>query len=80
MLPLYFISGVFVPDTQIPTYLRDIAKVFPIYHLANALRQPFVEAHGAGISGGDLLVLAIWGIGALLVAARTFKWSPNALG
>jgi len=80
VLPLYFISGVFVPETQIPKLLRNIAEVFPIYHLANALRQPFVEPHGAGISGGDLLVLAVWGIGALLVAARTFRWSPSALG
>ena len=80
VLPLYFISGVFVPETQIPTYLRDIARVFPIYHLANALRQPFVQTHGAGISTGDLLVLALWGIGALLVAARTFQWSPSSLG
>ena len=79
VLPLYFISGVFVPETQIPAFLRHIAEVFPIYHLANALRQPFVEPHGAGISGGDLLVLAVWGIGALLVAARTFRWSPSAL-
>jgi ABC-2 type transport system permease protein len=80
VLPLYFISGVFVPETQIPKFLRDIAEVFPIYHLANALRQPFVESHGAAISGRDLLVLAAWGIGALLVAARTFRWSPSAVG
>ena len=80
VLPLYFISGVFVPERQIPRFLRDIAAVFPIQHLAKALRQPFIEPHGAGISGGDLLVLAVWGIGALLVAARTFRWSPSALG
>ena len=30
VLPLYFISGVFVPESQIPKYLRDIATVFPI--------------------------------------------------
>ena len=77
VLPLYFISGVFVPETQIPKFLRDIAEVFPIYHLAKAIRQPFVESHGAAISGGDLLVLAVWGIGALLLAARFFRWSPS---
>ena len=80
VLPLYFISGVFVPDEKIPKFLHDIAEVFPIYHLANALRHPFVEPHGTAISGGDLLVLAIWGIGALLLAARFFRWSPSTLG
>ena len=56
VLPLYFISGVFVPTRQIPPFLRDIAEVFPIYHLAKALRQPFVAPHGAAIAGTDLLV------------------------
>jgi ABC-2 type transport system permease protein len=79
VLPLYFISGVFVPESQIPKFLHDIAVVFPIYHLAKALRQPFVASHGPGVSGGDLLVLAVWGIGALVVAARRFRWSPSAL-
>jgi ABC-2 type transport system permease protein len=79
VLPLYFISGVFVPETQIPKLLRDIAEVFPIYHLAKAIRQPFVEPHGAAVSGGDLLVLAVWGIGALLLAARFFRWSPSTV-
>ncbi len=79
VLPLYFISGVFVPETQIPKFLRDIAEVFPIYHLANAIRQPFVDPHGVAFSGTDLLVLAVWGVGALLVAARAFQWSPSSV-
>jgi ABC-2 type transport system permease protein len=79
VLPLYFISGVFVPETQIPKFLRDIAEIFPVYHLAAALREPFVQPHGAAISGGDLLVLALWGVAALLVAARTFRWSPSSV-
>jgi ABC-2 type transport system permease protein len=78
VLPLYFISSVFVPESQIPKFLRDIAEIFPIYHLAKALREPFVQTHGAAISGGDLLVLAIWGAVALAVAARRFRWSPSA--
>ncbi|MGO9490518.1 MAG: ABC transporter permease [Solirubrobacteraceae bacterium] len=77
VLPLYFISGVFVPNRQIPTFLRDIAEVFPIYHLAKALREPFIASHGAAIAGIDLLVLGAWGVAALLFAARMFRWSPS---
>jgi ABC-2 type transport system permease protein len=77
VLPLYFISGVFIPDRQIPKVLRDIAAIFPIQHLAKALREPFVSSHGAAVSGKDLLVLAIWGVIALFVAARRFRWSPS---
>lgn len=79
VLPLYFISGVFVPEQQIPKLLHDIAVIFPIYHLANALRQPFVHPRGVGVSGVDLLVLAVWGLAALVLAARTFRWSPSAV-
>ncbi len=77
VLPLYFISGVFVPESQIPASLRDIATVFPIRHLAQALRGTFTQTHGSGIAGTDLLIVAAWGLAALLVAARTFRWSPR---
>jgi ABC-2 type transport system permease protein len=78
VLPLYFISGVFVPERQIPSYLRDIASVFPIKHLAEAVREPIINTHGTGISATNLLIVAAWGIGALLIAARTFQFSPKS--
>ena len=78
VLPLYFISGVFVPEAQIPRALRDLAAIFPIRPLAQALRGTFTEAHGAGIAAGHLLVIAAWGVAGLLVAARTFRWSPHS--
>lgn len=78
VLPLYFISGVFVPESQIPRLLRDIATIFPIRHLAQALRGTVIQKHGSGIAAGDLLIVAAWGIVALLIAARTFQWSPRS--
>jgi ABC-2 type transport system permease protein len=78
VLPLYFISGVFVPDSQIPKFLHDVATVFPIYHLSQALLWPMTHTHGQGIAGTDLLIVTAWGIAALLIAARTFQWSPRA--
>ncbi|HUA10457.1 MAG TPA: ABC transporter permease [Solirubrobacteraceae bacterium] len=77
VLPLYFISGVFVPERQIPAFLRDIAEVFPIYHLARALREPFIEAHGGPFAAGDIAVLILWGVVSLAVAARRFRWTPS---
>ena len=79
VLPLYFISGVFVPDQQIPEVLRKIAEIFPIYHLAVVLREPFLEA-GGSLKLGDLAIVAAWGAVSLLVAARTFRWTPAAEG
>ncbi len=78
VLPLYFISGVFVPESQIPRVLRDIATVFPIRHLAQALRATIIETHGSAIRVTDLLVVLAWGVAGLLVAARVFQWSPRS--
>jgi ABC-2 type transport system permease protein len=77
-MPLFFISGIFIPWTIIPRWLQHIAAVFPVRPLASALLAPFI-AHGGQSTwnGGDLLVIAAWGVGGLVVALRTFKWAPQ---
>jgi ABC-2 type transport system permease protein len=79
VLPLYFISGVFVPASQLPRWLVDVATVFPVRHLAAALLTAYnPHSTRSGFAGTDLLVLAAWGIGGLLVALRRFSWLPLA--
>jgi ABC-2 type transport system permease protein len=78
MLPLYFISGVFVPVSGLPTWLNDIAKIFPVSHLASALLVAYnPNTTGAGFAWGDLAVLVLWGVGGLIVARRRFTWMPR---
>jgi ABC-2 type transport system permease protein len=79
MLPLYFICGVFVVVTALPSWLVKVANVFPVRHLADALlvaHNP--HASGSGFAAGDLLVLALWAVAGLLVAIRRFSWLPRA--
>lgn len=78
VLPLYFISGVFIPESQIPQFLRHLASLFPIRHLAQALLISFTAARGSGLRAGDLAIVAAWGVAGLVVAARRFRWSPQA--
>ncbi len=79
MLPLYFISGVFIPNIVLPTWLRDIAKFFPVQHLAAGLRHGFDPlAHGSGVVWSDLGVLALWGAAGLAAALFRFTWTPAA--
>jgi ABC-2 type transport system permease protein len=79
VLPLYFISGVFVPKDQLSKTLQDIASVFPVSHLNNALFKAFDPATtGSGIAGTDLLVLAAWGVFGLIIALWRFSWSPHS--
>jgi ABC-2 type transport system permease protein len=78
VLPLYFISGVFIPKSQLSSTLSDIASVFPVSHLADAMFKAFDPGTtGTGIGGHDLLILAIWGVAALLIALWRFSWSPR---
>lgn len=78
-LPLYFISGVFVPKDQLSSSLRTVASIFPVSHLNNALFKAFdPSTTGAGIAAGDLLILALWGAAGLAIALRRFTWSPRS--
>lgn len=78
VLPLYFISGVFVPISQLPSGLVSFADLLPVKPFVDALTVPFHPATtGAGIAGGDLLVLAAWGVAGLVVAVRFFAWTPR---
>ncbi|HYA00522.1 MAG TPA: ABC transporter permease [Candidatus Binatia bacterium] len=76
-LPLYFISGVFVPNINLPSWLQSVASLFPVQHLADALHSAFVPGvQGTGIVWADLGVLALWALGGLVVALRRFSWVP----
>jgi ABC-2 type transport system permease protein len=77
MLPLYFISGVFVAVSTLPHWLVDIADLFPVRHLAAALLTAYnPHTHGAGIALTDLVVIAAWGAAGLALALRRFRWQP----
>jgi ABC-2 type transport system permease protein len=57
--------------------LSDIANVFPVRRLANALLTAYNPyTTGAGFSWTDLLIVAAWGAVGLFVAIRRFSWVP----
>jgi ABC-2 type transport system permease protein len=79
ILPLYFISGVFIPLSTMPSWLTDIASYFPVRPLAESLLtayNPFTT--GNGIAWSDLGVVALWGVIGLIVALRRFSWLPRS--
>ncbi len=75
-LPLYFVSGVWIPTDELPEGLRRAGQLFPIEHLAAALHAAFVPGTSGRFAGGDLLVLALWGAAGAAVAVRRFSWLP----
>jgi len=77
VLPLYFISGFFIPDDAIPGWLLDVAAFFPLRHLGQALLTAFDPATtGSALQSGHLAIMLAWGVAGLIVAVRRFTWSP----
>lgn len=52
VLPLSFISGIFIPASERPRWLADIGKVFPVQHLTAALLAAYnPHTTGPGCAG-----------------------------
>ncbi len=78
MLPLMFISGIFIPNSEIPAAMQHVADVFPIKHLFESLLHDFDPATtGSGLQAGHLLVILAWGLAGALVAIWRFRWTPT---
>ncbi len=78
LLPLYFISGVFVPEDEIPSGVLAFADLFPVRHFFEAFFTAWDPATtGAGFALGHLAVVAVWGLAALAVALAAFRWEPH---
>jgi ABC-2 type transport system permease protein len=77
-LPLYFLSGIFIPENEIPDGVLTFAGLFPIRHFFEAFFTAYSPATtGAGFEWFDLLVVTLWGVLGLLLAIRFFRWTPR---
>jgi ABC-2 type transport system permease protein len=77
-LPLYFISGVFIPESEIPDGVLSFADLFPVRHFFQAFYTAWDPATtGAGVEWGDLAIVAGWGLAALAIAIWRFRWDPR---
>ena len=78
IFPLYFLSGVFIPENEIPNGVLNVAAVFPVRHFFEAFFAAWDPATtGAGFHWGDLAVVAAWGVVGFLIALRAFRWTPQ---
>jgi len=78
-LPLYFISGIFLASTLLPSWLLRVADFFPVRHFQQALLAAYNPySSGSGFAGRDLLIMAAWGIAGLVVAVLRFRWTPQS--
>ena len=78
VLPLCFISGIFIPVSVLPAWPARIGYVFPVHPLAAALLEAYKpHTTGSGLNWGYLAILAACGLAGLIIAARRFSWLPH---
>lgn len=76
---LSFFSGVWIPVEQLPQWLETVGKIFPLYHLALGLQTALAPgASGSGLTGENVLVLAIWAVLGARIASKRFRWEPQS--
>jgi ABC-2 type transport system permease protein len=77
LLPLYFLSGVFIPDDQLPSGVVHFADAFPVRHFFEAFFDAYVPG-GVTVSWGNLAAVAVWGVLGAFLAMRYFRWTPRS--
>jgi ABC-2 type transport system permease protein len=74
---LSFISGVFVPVDQLPGWLEEIGRIFPLFHLAEGLQTALGVSGNTSLDAGNVAVLAAWALAGIVISARRFRWEPQ---
>ena len=80
-LILQFISGVYLQFSQLPTWLQNVAGIFPLKWLAQGMRSVFLpdsfkaveQGHSWDLSG-VLIATLIWLVVGLVLCRVTFRW------
>ena len=75
ILPLLFLSGVFIASSNSPAWVTWTGRIFPVKHLVDALRDSFLGL--PSFSWTNVGVMALWLVVGVVVASRTFRWEPG---
>jgi len=77
-LPMAFLSGAFVSPHEYPHFLEVIAEVLPLTYFIRLMRDVVLRDQTIWSSWESAVVVAAWGLAALLViAVRGFRWTPR---
>jgi ABC-2 type transport system permease protein len=79
LLPVAFISNIFIPIQDPPRWMEIASSFFPLKAFAEAFRDAFDPTlTGAQFHWPEIGYLALWGVVAGLLAVRLFRWEPSA--
>jgi ABC-2 type transport system permease protein len=73
-----FITDMIMPIDMMPKWLQKVAPYLPAYATVQLVRPPLVDGSLSPDLWSNLLLMAAYAVGAGIVAARLFRWSPRA--
>jgi ABC-2 type transport system permease protein len=74
-LLMLLLSGMIINADSMPSGLNSLATALPSGALATILRT--ATGHSSDAIAGPTMVLIAWSAGALVLAGRSFSWSPS---
>ena len=84
VLVLQFISGVFFIFNQLPSWMQNVASIFPLKWLTQGMRSVVLpesfasqEVAKSWEHGRVALMLTIWIAIGLVLALKTFRWERS---
>ncbi len=87
VIVLMFISGVYFLYSDLPSWMQNIAQVFPLKWMAQGMRSVFLpdafaaqEPAGSWQLGTGFAVLLAWTVVGLVIGVRTFRWLRRDAG
>lgn len=81
LLPIAFISDVFLPLEEPPAWMRISGDVFPLKPFVVAFRDAFDPTlTGLQFHWKELGMMLAWGLASAVMATRFFRWEPKASG
>jgi ABC-2 type transport system permease protein len=69
---LLLLGGMLIPLSKLPHWLAELSRLLPAAALTQALHGTL--GRGVPVAARDWVVLALWAVGAPVVAALTFRW------
>lgn len=78
MLPMAFVSEVFIVTADAPRWLQIAGDILPLKHFARAFQDAFNPAvTDLAFRWGHWAVLLAWGLVGAVVALKFFSWDPK---
>ncbi|MGH7467959.1 MAG: ABC transporter permease [Longimicrobiales bacterium] len=74
MLPMWIFSGVFFSASNFPNVMQPFIQALPLTGTVDALRATMLQGAPLATLGGELGMIAVWGLIPFVLALRLFRW------